>query len=100
MHQDQGRYASIGDIITCSVKKATKGKVSQVRVVAAWSWPREQQQRLAGCQFQEALEYTEIAPDACIKDPARGRAHVLPLLPPPRRCLLPARLRSCLPTRC
>lgn len=26
----RGRYASIGDIITCSVKKAIKGKVSQV----------------------------------------------------------------------
>lgn len=27
----RGRYASIGDVITCSVKKAIKGKVSQVR---------------------------------------------------------------------
>lgn len=26
----RGRYAGIGDIITCSVKKAIKGKVSQV----------------------------------------------------------------------
>ncbi len=26
----KGRYASIGDIITCSVKKAGKGKVEQV----------------------------------------------------------------------
>ena len=39
----RGRYASIGDIITCSVKKAIKGKVSQVRQAAragcfACSW--------------------------------------------------------------
>ncbi len=27
----RGRFASIGDVITCSVKKAIKGKVSQVR---------------------------------------------------------------------
>ena len=26
----RGRYASIGDIITCSVKKAIRGKVTQV----------------------------------------------------------------------
>jgi ribosomal protein L14 len=26
----RGRYASIGDIITCSIKKAGKGKVEQV----------------------------------------------------------------------
>ena len=27
--KQKGRYASIGDIITCSVKKAGKGKVEQ-----------------------------------------------------------------------
>ena len=27
----KGRYATIGDIITCSVKKAVRGKVEQVR---------------------------------------------------------------------
>lgn len=26
----KGKYASIGDIITCSIKKAGKGKVEQV----------------------------------------------------------------------
>lgn len=33
----RGRYASIGDIITCSIKKASKGKVSPVRGHAARS---------------------------------------------------------------
>jgi large subunit ribosomal protein L14 len=28
----KGKYASIGDIITCSIKKAGKGKVEQVGV--------------------------------------------------------------------
>lgn len=31
----RGRYATIGDIITCSVKKAGKGKVQQGQVVKA-----------------------------------------------------------------
>lgn len=31
----KGKYASIGDIITCSVKKAGKGKVEQGQVVKA-----------------------------------------------------------------
>ncbi|KAI3427359.1 hypothetical protein D9Q98_010275 [Chlorella vulgaris] len=31
----RGRYASIGDIITCSVKKAVRGKVTQGQVVKA-----------------------------------------------------------------
>lgn len=34
----RGRYASIGDIITCSVKKAIKGKVSQVRRPSLRPW--------------------------------------------------------------
>jgi hypothetical protein len=49
----RGRYASIGDIITCSVKKAIKGKVSQVRQAAragcfagCWGCP----QRVCGGQ--------------------------------------------------
>jgi ribosomal protein L14 len=29
----KGRYASIGDIITCSVKKAVRGKVQQVHAI-------------------------------------------------------------------
>lgn len=35
----RGRYASIGDIITCSVKKAIKGKVSQVHRPALGARP-------------------------------------------------------------
>ncbi len=39
----RGRYASIGDIITCSVKKAVRGKVTQVRRIAACSTPHPPQ---------------------------------------------------------
>lgn len=43
----RGRYASIGDVITCSVKKAIRGKVTQVRrrgvhgmpLLASWAPP-------------------------------------------------------------
>ncbi|GAB4813215.1 hypothetical protein N2152v2_000261 [Parachlorella kessleri] len=75
----RGRFASIGDIITCSVKKAGKGKVTQGQVVKAVIVETKKQiQRKDGsvvCSFARPVRQRVVKFDknACVLVNAKGQ---------------------------